>query len=127
MRWASVPSISFAAMTSSSARPSPTTAGSRDEPPTSGTRPTRVSGRPMIASAAIVRRSHASASSIAAPRQAPDLRDRRLRHPLERVPRLDDGRAHRGQGGARARVLKRARRRALRARKIRSAREWNAP
>ncbi len=58
-------------MISSFARPSPTTLGSRDEPPTSGISPIRVSGRPMIASAAIVRRSHARASSIAPPRHAP--------------------------------------------------------
>ena len=58
-------------MISSFARPSPTTAGSRDEPPTSGIRPIRVSGIPITASAAITRRSHASASSIAPPMHAP--------------------------------------------------------
>ena len=53
------------------ARPSPTTCGSREEPPTSGIRPIRVSGIPTSASAAITRRSQASASSSAPPMQAP--------------------------------------------------------
>ena len=58
-------------MISSLARPSPTTCGSREEPPTSGISPTRVSGMPTSASAAITRRSQASASSIAPPMHAP--------------------------------------------------------
>ena len=71
MRSASTPSITFEAMIISLARPRPTTDGSRDEPPTSGIRPTRVSTRPMTPSAAMTRRSAASASSIAPPMQAP--------------------------------------------------------
>ena len=58
-------------MISSFARPTPTTCGSREEPPTSGTSPKRVSGRPTNASSAITRRSQASASSSAPPRQTP--------------------------------------------------------
>jgi len=61
--------ISLPVMISSLARPRPTTCGSREAPPTSG--PIRVSGMPTIASAAITRRSHASASSSAPPMQAP--------------------------------------------------------
>src|SRR4051794_31364052 len=58
-------------MISSFARPTPTTCGSREEPPRSGTRPSRVSGRPATASSENTRRSQASASSSAPPRQAP--------------------------------------------------------
>ena len=71
IRSASVPSTNFEHMMSSFARPSPTIAGSREQPPRSGSRPTRVSTRPMTASSATTRRSHASASSAAPPRQAP--------------------------------------------------------
>ena len=58
-------------MISSFARPRPTIAGSREQPPRSGSRPTRVSTSPMTASSATTRRSQASASSAAPPRQAP--------------------------------------------------------
>src|ERR1700730_13128453 len=71
IRSASVPSMIFDAIIISFARPRPTTLGSRELPPTSGIRPTRVSTRPITASAAIVRMSHASASSIAPPMQPP--------------------------------------------------------
>jgi hypothetical protein len=56
---------------SSFARPTPTSAGSREQPPTSGIKPTRVSTRPMTASAAITRRSQARTSSTAPPMQPP--------------------------------------------------------
>ena len=46
-------------------------AGSREQPPTSGSSPTRTSMIPAIASSAITRKSAASASSNAPPRQAP--------------------------------------------------------
>jgi len=71
VRSASSAPISLPVMISSLARPRPTTCGSREAPPTSGIRPIRVSGMPTIASAAITRRSHASASSSAPPMQAP--------------------------------------------------------
>ena len=71
IRSASSPLIILPVITSSLARPSPTTWGSREEPPTSGIRPIRVSGMPITASLAITRRSQASASSIAPPMQAP--------------------------------------------------------
>jgi hypothetical protein len=71
MRSASCAPIIFPVITSSFARPRPTTAGSREEPPTSGMRPIRVSGMPITASAAMTRRSQASASSIAPPMHAP--------------------------------------------------------
>ena len=58
-------------MISSFARPTPTTCGRREEPPTSGTRPRRVSGSPTYASSDSTRRSQASASSSAPPRQTP--------------------------------------------------------
>ena len=71
IRCASAPSITRPVMISSFARPTPITAGSRDDPPRSGTSPTRASSRPVTASSAITRMSHASASSIAPPRHAP--------------------------------------------------------
>src|SRR4051794_24622166 len=71
MRCASRPSITFPVMISSLALPRPTTAGSREHPPTSGSSPTRTSMIPATASSAITRKSHASASSNAPPRQPP--------------------------------------------------------
>ena len=53
------------------ARPSPTTLGRREQPPTSGISPTRVSTSPIAEFDAIVRRSQASASSIAPPMHPP--------------------------------------------------------
>ncbi len=71
IRSASSAPISLPVITSSFARPSPTTWGSREDPPTSGISPIRVSGMPTIASAASTRKSHASASSSAPPMHAP--------------------------------------------------------
>ena len=71
IRCASRPSMTLPVMISSLALPSPTTAGSREQPPTSGSRPTRTSMIPATASSAIVRKSHASASSNAPPSAAP--------------------------------------------------------
>ena len=58
-------------MISSLALPSPTTAGRREQPPTSGSSPTRTSMIPATASSAMVRKSHARASSNAPPSAAP--------------------------------------------------------
>ena len=58
-------------MISSLALPRPTIAGRREQPPTSGSSPTFTSMIPAIASSAITRKSAASASSNAPPRQAP--------------------------------------------------------
>ena len=55
----------------------------------------------MTASAAMTRRSQASASSIAPPMHAPWIwRDRRLGHLLEQVPGLEDRPARRRAGGS---------------------------
>ena len=70
IRCASRPSITLPVMISSLALPRPTTAGSREQPPTSGSSPTRTSMIPATASSAIVRKSHASASSNAPPSAA---------------------------------------------------------
>src|SRR5206468_1605107 len=55
----------------SRARPGPTTRGSRCLPPPPGRMPMRTSGRPMRASSAAIRMSHASAISSAPPMQKP--------------------------------------------------------
>ena len=88
MRSASVPSISLPVRISSLARPRPTTCGSRDEPPTSGIRPMRVSGRPVIASAAIdAQVAGQRGLQRAADAAAVDLADDALGHLLERLAR----------------------------------------
>ena len=140
------PPISLPVMISSLARPRPTTCGSREEPPTSGISPTRVSGMPMSASAAITRRSQASASSIAPPMQAPWIwQIDRLGHLLGEVPGLDAraperaqhvgllGRGRRASRGPCRRRTSRPRRAARRSappgrRRRRAApRRWRAP
>src|SRR5207237_1932062 len=55
----------------SRARPGPTTRGSRCVPPPPGRMPMRISGRPMRASSAAIRMSHARAISSAPPMQKP--------------------------------------------------------